>query len=58
MAKFFNIDDEKYEILNVSGLGNCFFDAMQIAFALHNEFYNRTEIRSRIALKMRKTNEK
>ena len=47
-----SINGQTFEVLNVSATGNCFYDAMQVALAFHNEFVSSTDIKQRMMQRM------
>ncbi len=50
--KIITINGHKYEMIGVNSLGNCFYDAMEVAVAYHNMFMRAAGIKHTIFKRM------
>ena len=55
--KVVSLAGARYEMLNVSGAGDCFYDSLEVALAFHNEFTSSHIIKESIIQKMKESHE-
>ena len=52
VVKFFDVADQHFEVIDVPGLGNCFYEMIRLGLAFNKKFHNVQRIKDTIFNRM------